>query len=535
MRFLTVAACVFSLAGAAALAGAQTGQDGARFLVIPFENPAHDAKISWIGEAAAILLSDDLNAAGLHAYTREERLGTFEQLQVPLLASLSHATVIRLGRLLGATHVVIGSVSLNGAQLSIRAQNIRLDTGRLESEVAESGALEDLLGVFDRIASRIASPPQGRLITSRRVPLQVFENYVKGLMASTAANKIAFLQSALKLDPTFDLARLALWSVNEDKGNSQAALIAATAVPEGSPLYSRARFSAALSLVHLRRLDEAFATFKTMVDRAPTAALMNNLGVIQMRRGATPQAGKATFYFNQAVKLDPGDPDYYFNLGFAYWIERDNQGAIYWLREAVRRRPADSEAHAVLSAALQAVGAGAESSRERDLAVQLSSRLAELLGRTTSGDVGLRGLERLKTALEVSPLRRVEMAIAESGQRDQRELAAFHLERGRRFYDQGNDGEAMVELRRALYLSPYEAEAHLVLGRIYLRTGPPQAAIDALKIALWSSESPDAHLALAQAYAQAKNKAAARSEAERALAMSPASVEARNFLDSLKP
>src|SRR5262249_9766263 len=156
--------------------------------------------------------------------------------------------------------------------------------------------------------------------------------------------------------------------------------------------------------------------------------------------------------------------------------------------------------HAVLSAALQSMGATAESARERELAVQLSSRLAESTAKSPSADIVPRGLERLKMALEASPLRRVEMAIAESGRRDQRELAAFHLDRGRRFFEQGNDVEAVVELRRAFYLSPYEADAHLLLGRIYLRTGPPQAAIDAFKIALWSSESAAGHLGLAQAY-----------------------------------
>ena len=31
--------------------------------------------------------------------------------------------------------------------------------------------------------------------------------------------------------------------------------------------------------------------------------------------------------------------------------------------------------------------------------------------------------------------------------------------------------EALAELRRALYSSPYEADAHLLLGRIHLRGG----------------------------------------------------------------
>jgi Tfp pilus assembly protein PilF len=149
-------------------------------------------------------------------------------------------------------------------------------------------------------------------------------------------------------------------------------------------------------------------------------------------------------------------------------------------------------------------------------------------------DASSRGLERLKPALEATS-RRMGSAIAESGQRDQRELAAFHLDRGRRFYEQGNDAEAIAELRRALYSSPYEVDAHLLLGRIYLRTGQTQAAIDAFKISLWSSESAAAHLALAQAYVQARNDAGARGEAQRALVLTPDSAEAKALLDKLKP
>jgi Flp pilus assembly protein TadD len=316
-----------------------------------------------------------------------------------------------------------------------------------------------------------------------------------------------------------------LWTVNEDNGNAQAALLAAAAVPETSPLYARARFSSALSLIQLKRLDDAFATLKTLADRAPSATLMNNIGVIQLRRAVTPQTGKATYYFNEAVKLDVEDPDYDFNLGYAYWLEHDEQGAIYWLREAVRRKPADGQAHAVLAAALLSIGSPTEANRERELGVQLSAKPVE---------ASTRGLERLKPTLE-GAAQRMGTVIAESGQRDQRELAAFHLDSGRRLFEQGNDAEATAELRRALYSSPYEADAHLLLGRIYLRTGQTQAAIDAFKISLWSSESAAAHVALAQAYVQAKDPASARAQAQRALALAPASAEARALLDQVKP
>jgi len=36
----------------------------------------------------------------------------------------------------------------------------------------------------------------------------------------------------------------------------------------------------------------------------------------------------------------------------------------------------------------------------------------------------------------------------------------------------------MTELGRTVYLSPYEAEAHLLIGRIHLRAGRPGDAIE---------------------------------------------------------
>ena len=335
---------LLALLGAAAPAAAQADAapvTAERFLVLPFDNPDHVSRIYWVGEAAAVLLAENLNALSRRAYMREERLEAFEQLQVPAVATLSHATVIRLGQLVGATHVVIGSLRLNGEQISVRAQNIRLDTGRLEREVEESGTLGDFFPVFDRVGRRLAGMPSGGPTLAQRPALAVFENYIKGLMATAPPTKVGYLNAAIKLDPAFDRARLALWAVQQDGGNPQAALVAAAAVPETSSFYTRARFDIALSLIHLKRLDDAFATLKTMSDRVPAATVMNNMGVIQMRRPVTPQTGKATYYFNQAVKLDQDDPDYYFNLGYAYWAEKDQQAAVFWLREAVRRNPAD--------------------------------------------------------------------------------------------------------------------------------------------------------------------------------------------------
>src|SRR5205807_1536650 len=222
--------------------------------------------------------------------------------------------------------------------------------------------------------------------------------------------------------------------------------------------------------------------FKALTDNAPTAAVLNDLGVVQLRRGAvTPQTGQPAYYFNKATELDADDPDYFFNLGYAYWMARDTQAAIYWLREAVRRNAADGDAHFVLGAALAAANNPAEAAREKELARRLSSTYEQWEKRPPAEAVP-RGLERLKSDIELPHGRRVAATLATAEKRDQRELARFYLDRGRRLFEQENDRDAVLELNRALYLSPYEADAHLLLGRIHLRNGRVREAIGGLDL-----------------------------------------------------
>jgi Tfp pilus assembly protein PilF len=90
----------------------------------------------------------------------------------------------------------------------------------------------------------------------------------------------------------------------------------------------------------------------------------------------------------------------------------------------------------------------------------------------------------------------VAAAVANPAQREQQELAAFHLARGRRLFEQEDDRGATNELRRAIYLRPYDDEPHVLLGQIYRRAGRLAEAIDAFRIAVWSRESVDARMRL---------------------------------------
>ena len=234
------------------------------------------------------------------------------------------------------------------------------------------------------------------------------------------------------------------------------------------------------------------------------------------------------------MALDPTDSDLLFNLGYAYWLDRDLPNAMQSLREAVRRRPTDDAAHYVLGVVLQVSGNAGEGARERELARRLSSEYAEWEAGKPAPNTVPKGLERLSTDLTV-PARRVGSDIVAAGQRDQQELAAFHVDAGRRAFLAERDEEATAAFRRAVYLAPYDADAHLLLGRVYVRTGRLVEAVDEFTIAIWSRDTVAARLALAGAYIQVQNMTGARSEIQVVLGREPANAEARRLLGRLPP
>ena len=524
---------------AAAPTAAQTP---GRQLVVPFENSRSEPRFQWLSEASAVLVTDGLRDRGVDAITRFQRVSAFEQLHLPIAASLSRATVIRVGQLLGVSEVIVGSFTVEGEQLTISAHAIRVDLGRVTPAATERGALTDLFAIYDRLTVRLSrDAPISRPASVPPPPLDAFENFIKGLLAENPATRASFLEAAVREHTDFDRARLALWEVRTDQGDHDSALATVRAVRPESPLSRRARFAAGVSLMELKRYDEAFTGFKALLDEvkvkapeASTAAILNNLGVVQLRRGQSPASGSASYYLTKAADADT-DPDYLFNLGYAYVAENNHSGAVYWLREALRRDPTDADAHFVLASALQTLGSAVEASRERDLARQLSARYEEMAQEGTGEKATLPGgLERVAMELETSQALRADKVAVMSAQREQQELATFHLDRGRRFFQKEQDREAMAELRRVVYLSPYEAEAHLLIGKIHLRGGLPGDAIDALKISIWSQETAAARVTLGEAYLKAGNSAAAKEQAERALTLSPDSAEAKQLLSRIK-
>jgi len=507
--------------------------DMGRDLVVAFEGTGDDPRLVWLGEGVATLVADGLRMAGKPTYTRRERARILEGMQLPAGTHLSYATVVRVAEVVGAASLVTGTIELDDERLIVRAHSLDVDSGRAAPEIVERGPVSDLFMITERVVQRLVGRAVELSITESSgpdapPPLDAFESYIKGLIAESPETRAKFLEATLRRHPGYARAQIALWDVYTEEQEHERALHAATAVPDHSRLARHGRFLAARSLVSLARYDDAFRALKSLLAAQPTAALYNDLGIVQLRRERPPpETETPTAYFSKASKLQPENADFFFNLGYAFWLERDMQAAIYWLREVVRRNPADGDAHYVLAAALDETGRATEATRERELARQLSSTYVKWEQRASAGRENPvpRGLERLSEELDDVPARLLDSVVVKANQEEHAELARFHRDRGRRFYEQQHNREALAELRKALYLAPYDAGTHLWLGRALTRAGRLREAVDSLKISIWSRDSAAARIALATALVESGDSKGAREHVERALQLDPTSEE----------
>ena len=148
--------CILNFAFCIASAHAQSPVSvGARQLVMPFENATHEPRFNWLAEGSAVALTDDLTALGAQALSRDDRLRALDRLRVPSVATLSEATIIRIGQVVGAAQVIVGSFDVKGNVLTIRARAIRLD--QTVKAVLDADAFDVLVagGLDDRADDRI--------------------------------------------------------------------------------------------------------------------------------------------------------------------------------------------------------------------------------------------------------------------------------------------------------------------------------------------------------------------------------------------
>ena len=166
-----------------------------------------------------------------------------------------------------------------------------------------------------------------------------FRDYIQGLVAADPKEGIEHLREAVKLDPEFAPAWLALgraYFADEDYDDAATTL---GHLPADDPNALEADFYRGLAFFYTGNYREAEDAFAFVSTRLPLPEVVNNQGVAASRRGKDSGA-----LFEQAIAADPRDPDYHFNLAVALAHRNDTAGALKELDQVLTLRPGDSEA-----------------------------------------------------------------------------------------------------------------------------------------------------------------------------------------------
>jgi len=475
-------------------------------LIIPFENTSNVPGIDWISEAFPEVLSSRLNAGSLFVISRDDRLSAFDRLGIPAGAKPSRATIYQVAQELDADYVLMGDYRFDGTTFTAHAWVMDLGRLRLSPEMAESGPLPSLINMQTALAWDVLNTVNpSRNVAKEKfvaqfppVRLDALENYVRGILAANAPEKIKRFKEAVRLEPSNSLALLQLGKNYYAVRDYESAMASLAKIPKNDPSANEAQFYLGLAAFYSGQMDKAETAFRGLAARLPLTEVFNNLGVVAARRGEKRARG----YFEKSVQTDPNDPDYRFNLAVELYREGDVPGATQELRELLGTHP-DAEARGFL----------------------------DMLGSAGSQPPPRLPLQRIKRNYDESSFRQVALEIEN---RDEARLqktapashAAFHVQRGQQLLEGGVIGEAEKQFREAVGLDPNNADAHAGLARVLESDQDLAAARNEAKASLKLKPTPEAYLILARLDLVENKSATAAQNVDHALALDPANAAA---------
>jgi len=528
-RTLVIAALI--VASLSVPSTAQHGSlPGKTLLVLPFQNNSQVPGLDWIGESFPEVLGPRLT--GFFVIDRQERLNAFDRIGLPVNLRPSRASAYEIAQAIEVDYVILGSYAYDGQSFSARAQVLDMQHLHLSQPVLASGSLPALIQVETLLALDLMHILAPTLATSRTeflsaqpAPrLDAFENYMRGLTASSRQEKIARFREAVRLNPAYTQAIFQLGKTYYEGREYAAAVGWLERIPRSDPLALEASFYLGISDYYLSQYEKAQDAFDFVASRLPLTEVYNNLGVVAGRRGQK----SATGYFERAVEADPGDPDYRFNLAIALARNGDSAGASRQLRELLALRPSDGEAQSLLDAL------------NRPPLIHPTTPNTGAVGTSATGtatttptvkpaEVKL-PLERIKRNYDEASFRQLAFELENQSERKladkpSREHAMFHVERGRELLNQGFVGEAEKHFREAVLLDPTNPAAHLGMARILAADKSSEARAEA-RSALILQPSAEAWLVLAQLDLRDNSVGAAGEDVDRALELEPANAAA---------
>lgn len=548
-------------------------------MVLPFENTSNRPEYNWVGESFADALAELLSKPGLIVISSDERELAYQQLRLPETVIPSRATAIKLARQAKATMIVIGSYSVTpppslatgsdnndkapkDGYVQVMARVIKVNEGRTLGEVIDGGwatrqfdygaALTTLQDIHGRLAYQIlyqrdkALPySQNQIVQeATKIPQKAFEAYVKAVqLPLNEPIRENYLKNAIRFyadaqgGAVYPQASFELGRTYMARGNWKDATENFAKLQKKDPHFAEAAFYASLGYTKLGDYGRALATIVPLSSDLPLIGVYNNAGAIavQAARENKVEAERArllsqgTNFLSRAAESAPADPMVHFNYAYALFLNGKFEEAADQLRAVITSDQQDGYAYFLFAKSLAKTGkteaaTAADNQARRWMQNAYAKWETEWEKTQTTSSVNL----RLRDVLNKNEIFDFLSANQTKESGDTPSSTTHNLlEKARNLYQAGRDDEALPELHRVVIIEPTNAEAYLLSGRINLRRSDQEAAIAALKTAIfWDSKMIDAHILLGRIFLERGDRGEARKYALSAITIDPNNQEA---------
>ena len=494
---------------------------GRTMVVVPFENTSPTPVLEWLGESFPEALHEQLNSPVLYVASRDERLRAYDRQGVPAGVHASRATLYRIAEQMDVDYAVLGSYRYDGTRLTATAQLLDMRAQKLLPAVTESAPLADFGSLQSALAWDLLrsiranfSVPKDKYIASvAAIRLDALENYVRGMLATTAEEKVQHYREAVRLSPDYAKAWLELGKTYYAQRAYEPAIAALGQVQPSSPVAREANFYLGLAAYAHGDFAKSESAFAFVAARLPLAEVYNNLGVVAARRGHIPKT--AADYFERAIQDDPSDADYHFNLGVTLTQCGDRAGAARELHATLDHRPNDAEAKMLLDSLSPPPGSIVPSSA--------TSKVPP---------------ERIKHNYEENAFRQMTTQMGSWAEQrfvrsDPQTHARYHVELGKELMAHGFTTEAEAEFRHAAAVDPSSPAPLTALAEDYDARGDAREARAQAEAALHIRESAEAYLLLGRLDLRENKMDAAAQSINRALQLEPGNAAGQDLKRTL--
>ena len=363
----------------------------ASIAVLPFNNMSDDPQQEYFSDGISEDIITDLSKiTGLIVIARNSSF-TYKGKSV---------NAQQIGQELRVRYLLEGSVRKAGGQVRINAQLI--DTSNSQHLWAEryDGQMDDVFALQDKITRKIISALALKLTSSEQKAItdkgtdniQAYDEFLKGWQGYRLLTKSGFaeakihLKKAVELDPEFARAYAALavlyW---------KAIQLAAPELRQGLGLTNRAEKNAVRTQPHL-------LVKKAM--KKPTALAHGLMSQFYLFRY---QHDQALAEIEQAVAMDPNDPELYAWMSHILWLMGKNNEAIESAKMGLRLDPNNPTTYLIqLAKAYLPDGNLEESMQVLERAKRLNPELSGSIAATQSIIYGIQGQnEKARTAYNI--------------------------------------------------------------------------------------------------------------------------------------